>query len=77
MDVLKNYEEQSGQLINKEKSFFYMYHKVAHTHIKEVEDCTGLSKGKFPLMCLGCPIGHARKKKVHFTELMKKVQGKL
>lgn len=54
-----------------------MYHKAAHSHIKEVEDCTTFTKGNFPLMYLGCPIGHARKRKMHFSELIKKVQGKL
>lgn len=33
--------------------------------------------GRFPLTYLGCPIGHARKRKTHFADLMKKVQNKL
>ncbi|KAG5589990.1 hypothetical protein H5410_040504 [Solanum commersonii] len=30
-----------------------------------VEEVTGFSRGIFPLMYLGCPIGHAKKQKAH------------
>lgn len=61
MQVLNDYEEQSGQLINKEKSSFVVYHKIAHAHISEIEECTSFIRGKFPLIYLWCPIGHAKK----------------
>lgn len=38
---------------------------------------TGFSKGKFPLSYLGYPIGHAKRRKIDFVELVKKVQNKL
>ncbi|KAG5627192.1 hypothetical protein H5410_012410 [Solanum commersonii] len=44
---------------------------------KEKKAKNGFIRGKFPLMYLGCPIGHAKKKKVHFAKLMKKVHNKL
>lgn len=50
MDVLVQYEGQSGQKINKEKSFFFMYNKAAIVVVQEVEIVTGFQKGKFPLM---------------------------
>ncbi|KAK6773729.1 hypothetical protein RDI58_028967 [Solanum bulbocastanum] len=43
----------------------------------EVQNETNLLRGNFPLMYLGCPIKHAKKKKVHFSELIKKIQTKL
>lgn len=36
MGVLKDYESQSGQLINKEKSFFFVYHKIAYSDLIRV-----------------------------------------
>jgi len=77
MQTLDEYEQQSGQKINKEKSLFYVHDKIARTVIQEVESCIGFSRGKFPLMHLGCPIGHARKRKIHYFDLIKKVHNKL
>lgn len=53
-----------------------MYHKTTHVVIQEVRDCIYFTRGKFPLIYLGCPIGHARNIKVHFVELIKKVHNK-
>ncbi|KAG5610516.1 hypothetical protein H5410_021797 [Solanum commersonii] len=77
MNVLKEYEVQLGQKINKEKSAFYVYHKtaLAHTNIVEVE--IGFKRAKFPMMYLGCPIGDAKKREVHFAELLKKINSSL
>ncbi|KAG5602413.1 hypothetical protein H5410_033783 [Solanum commersonii] len=77
MHTLKMYEQQSGQLINKEKSLFYLFNKAALSSVQMVEEITGFCKGSYPLTYLGCPIGHAKKKKIHFKELIKKIQNKL
>lgn len=77
MNTLHLYEEQSGQLINKGKSFFYLHNKAALSSIQVVEEVTGFEKGTFPLMYLGCPIGHAKMKKVHYSELITKIFNKL
>ncbi|KAG5610452.1 hypothetical protein H5410_021733 [Solanum commersonii] len=42
-----------------------------------VEEITGFCKWSFPSTYLGCPIGHAKKKKIYFKELIKKIQNKL
>ncbi|KAG5576603.1 hypothetical protein H5410_056737 [Solanum commersonii] len=42
-----------------------------------VKEITRFARGMLPLIYLGCPIGHARRRKVHFFELIKKVQSKL
>jgi len=63
-------------MINKDKSCFYVYSKTAHSIVQTIEDCTGFIRGKFPLTYLGCPIGPARKRKSHFSDITKKVQSK-
>ncbi|XP_049399871.1 uncharacterized protein LOC125863926 [Solanum stenotomum] len=64
MTTLRDYEKQSGQMINKEKSSFFVFHNTSHDLILDIEAKTGFIRGKFPLMYLGCPIGHAKKKRV-------------
>lgn len=75
--IPKEYEIKSGELINKEKNFIFAYHKTTQFDIKIVDEITGFSRGNFPLIHLGFPIGHAKKKKVHFSKLLKKVHNNL
>lgn len=63
MRVLKDYEDQSGHNINLQKSFF-MFNKAAQNHVQVVKEATDLTRGKFPSIYLGCPNGHAKKKKI-------------
>lgn len=63
MNILREYEKQSGQKINTENSLFFVYHKTAQNPISSVEEKTGFIRGKFPMMYLGCPISHAKKEK--------------
>ncbi|XP_059310556.1 uncharacterized protein LOC132061893 [Lycium ferocissimum] len=77
MDTLQEYEKISGQLINKRKSLFYMFNKVSNELSQQVEAVTGFVRGQFPFTYLGWPITHARKRKVDYTELLKKVKDKL
>lgn len=44
MEVLTKYEQQSGQKINKGKSFFFMFSKAARFIVQEVEIVTDLKK---------------------------------
>ncbi|KAG5610553.1 hypothetical protein H5410_021834 [Solanum commersonii] len=62
------------ELINKEKSFFYLFNKVSLSFVQMLEEITSFWKGSFPLTYLGCPIGQ---KNIHFKELTKKIQNKL
>ncbi|XP_060194978.1 uncharacterized protein LOC132624176 [Lycium barbarum] len=77
MDTLQEYERIYGQLINKRKSSFYMYNKVSNELIQQIEAVTGFVRGQFPFTYLGCPITHARKRKVDYTELLTKVKNSL
>ncbi|XP_060216591.1 uncharacterized protein LOC132644058 [Lycium barbarum] len=74
MDTLQEYEKVSGQLINKSKSSYYMFSKVSHELSQQVATVTGFVRGQFPFTYLGVPITHARKRKVDYTELLKKVK---
>lgn len=44
MDILKNFENQSGQMMKRDKSSFYAYHKIALTHTRNVEYCSGFNR---------------------------------
>lgn len=77
MDVLNKYEEQSGQLVNKQKSEFLVYRRTANTIVEELKANTGFAKGNFALIYLGCPISNGNKKKVQFVGLMKNIHNKL
>lgn len=43
----------------------------------KVGQTTSFTQGQFPFTYLGCPLCHSRKKKEHYTKLIKKVKGKL
>ncbi|KAG5610600.1 hypothetical protein H5410_021881 [Solanum commersonii] len=49
----------------------------AITEERLVEEIIGFCKGSFRLTYVGCHIGRAKKKKIHFKELIKKIQNKL
>ncbi|XP_060210732.1 uncharacterized protein LOC132637695 [Lycium barbarum] len=70
--VLHDYEQISGQLINKIKSSFYVYNKISNVLIQLVENITGFSRGIFPFTYLGCPVTHSRKRKADYNELIRK-----
>ncbi|XP_059288078.1 uncharacterized protein LOC132041386 [Lycium ferocissimum] len=77
MKILQDSEAISGQLINKYKSAFYMYQKIPGVLSQQVAQITGFKRDQFPLKYLGCPIFHARRKKVYSNDLIKRVKNKL
>nr|XP_016512912.1 PREDICTED: uncharacterized protein LOC107829953 [Nicotiana tabacum] len=77
MAVLGNYEKISGQMINKDKSSYYMHSKVANGLFQAVGAITGFARGKFPFTYLGCPIFYTRRRKDYYEDLIKKVKAKL
>lgn len=77
MTVLKEYQKISGQLINGDKSSFYMYKKVVSSLMNEVKEIIGFSQGQLPFLYLVCPITHARKRKAYYNDLIKKVKDRL
>nr|XP_009608052.1 uncharacterized protein LOC104102124 [Nicotiana tomentosiformis] len=77
MEVLKAYEEVSGQLINKAKSAFHMYHSTTQEVINKVLRITGIGRNDFPFTYLGCHIFYTRRKTEFYQGLMTKVLDKL
>lgn len=63
METLQDYEKVSGKKINKEKSFYYLHQNITANTAIQVGQCTGMTKGYFPMMYLGCPIIHTIKRK--------------
>nr|XP_016440692.1 PREDICTED: uncharacterized protein LOC107766425 [Nicotiana tabacum] len=77
MAALGNYEKISGQMINKDKSSYYMHSKVANGLFQAIEAIIGFARGKFPFTYIGCPIFYTRKRKDSYEDLIKKVKAKL
>ncbi|XP_075101658.1 uncharacterized protein LOC142177094 [Nicotiana tabacum] len=77
MAVLGNYKKISGQMINKDKSSYYMYSKVANGLFQAVGAITTFARGKFPFTYLGYPIFYTRRRKDYYEDLIKKVKAKL
>lgn len=61
MNVLRSYEEVSGQLINKAKSFFYLHEKSPSIFSIRLRKLKGIKQGDFPFTYLGCPVYYGRK----------------
>uniref|UniRef100_A0A0V0I3Q5 Putative ovule protein n=1 Tax=Solanum chacoense TaxID=4108 RepID=A0A0V0I3Q5_SOLCH len=71
--VLRRYENSSGQLINLEKSAFYVHEKVNSRLIGSIKRLTNIKHGAFPFTYLGCPIFYGRNKTSHYDSVIKKV----
>lgn len=73
MNVLNEYQEASGQEINKEKSFF-LTHKNCDRRINgRIRNWTRYKQAEFPFTYLGYPIYVGRKKVCYFSSLATKV----
>ncbi|XP_060185534.1 uncharacterized protein LOC132614994 [Lycium barbarum] len=62
MSKLNQYEQVSGQLVNKYKSGFYVPFKDDDPRINEIKRITGFSHCPFTMTYLGCPIYFGRKR---------------
>lgn len=56
MKVLSDYEKVYVQLINRNKSFFYMHKKTLLAMAIRIKRISGIRISNFPLIYLGCPI---------------------
>lgn len=56
MNVLKQYEEVSGQCLNSTERKFYCHHALSASRKASIEQQTGFREGSFPFMYLGSPI---------------------
>lgn len=73
MYVLRKYEEISGHLINKSKSFFYLHEKTHLIYTIKLRKLTCIRQGNFPFIYLGCPVYYGRKRGIHFEDIIRKL----
>lgn len=66
MKVLRDYELVSGQMVNLDKSLFYLHDKVPLRVGNRIRRVICIRQGSFPFTYLGCPIFYGRQKKSHF-----------
>ncbi|XP_059315569.1 uncharacterized protein LOC132066235 [Lycium ferocissimum] len=76
MKVLRDYEEASGQEINKDKTNFYTYGIQSRRNIRRLHRWTGYKHAKLPFTYLGCPIYTGRKTCNLFSDLATKFLNK-
>ncbi|KAG5602382.1 hypothetical protein H5410_033752 [Solanum commersonii] len=69
MKIWRDYETVSGQMINKDKSFFYLHEKTPLIVTIRLR----IRPGNLSFTYLGCPIYYGRKKNSYFEGLIKKV----
>lgn len=65
MALLRNYERSLGQLINIDKSSFYVGNR-AQSRITHINRITGMTHKEFPLRYLGVPIFAGRSRLIYF-----------
>ncbi|XP_059306330.1 uncharacterized protein LOC132057746 [Lycium ferocissimum] len=75
--ILRDYERTSGQLVNNDKSSFYVHEKVLAVVVGRIRRKTGMRKGSFPFAYLGCPVFYGRRKTVYYENLIKKVMNRV
>lgn len=73
MNVLRNNEHLSGEMINLDKSLVYLCENVPIGVIYQLRRIDGIIMGFLPFTYLGYPKIWGRKNKSHFEVLIKKV----
>ncbi|MQM10259.1 hypothetical protein Taro_043151 [Colocasia esculenta] len=69
-NFLKSYEEASGQLINKNKSSFYVHAHATEDLIQKITKVIGFTRAKLPIKYLGVSIYAGRQKPAHFASII-------
>lgn len=77
MGILKEYEKISGQLINLNKSFFYLHDNTPLIVAMRLRRITGIRQGNFPFTYLGCLVFYGRKRNGYYEELLRKIQRRI
>ncbi|XP_060211975.1 uncharacterized protein LOC132639553 [Lycium barbarum] len=77
MRRLRNYEKASGQLVNTDKSCYYVHHKVSARVNSRIKIHTKMRHGSFPFTYLGCPVFYGRRRLIYYEDLIKKVMKKI
>ncbi|KAK6780052.1 hypothetical protein RDI58_022236 [Solanum bulbocastanum] len=77
MNTLKEYEQSSEQLINKEKSHFMIPSNTSQDIIDSIQEVTGFTRQDSPISYLGCPLYIGRQRIIYFSHLVEKVSKKI
>jgi len=77
MEVLQKYERVSRQLINKEKSYFYLHEETPLAVGIKLRKLTGIKMGTFPFTYLGCPVYYGKKCYSHYEDILRKITKRL
>lgn len=75
--VVSRYEDVSGQMVNKGKSFFYAHEKSPLVLTIRLRNITRLGVGNFPLIYLGCTIFLGRRKVCYYEAILSKIDKKM
>lgn len=76
-DFIGRYEKASGQLINKDKSFFVASPRCSPLQGRIISSLVGIRRSTLPFRYLGCTLYTGRCKKVYFASLVQSVRNKL
>nr|XP_016487427.1 PREDICTED: uncharacterized protein LOC107807533 [Nicotiana tabacum] len=77
MNVIDNYERSSGQLVNRDKSYFLTAPNTATTRIYRIRKYSDFMDKNFPFTYLGCPLYVGRKKIDFFDNIISKIVKRL
>ncbi|XP_059301925.1 uncharacterized protein LOC132053847 [Lycium ferocissimum] len=77
MKCLKDYQENSGQMINEGKSCFLMDDSISSKRVNIVAGILNFQRANFPITYLGCPIFVGRKNIQYFSFMATKILQKL
>ncbi|XP_070004648.1 uncharacterized protein [Nicotiana sylvestris] len=77
MNVIDNYERSSGQMVNRDKSYFLTAPNTTATRINGIRKCSGFMDKNFLFTYLGCPLYVDRKKIVFFDNMISKIVKRL
>ncbi|XP_070004432.1 uncharacterized protein [Nicotiana sylvestris] len=77
MNVIDKYERSSGQIVNRDKSYFLTTPNTIPTIIKRIRKCSGFMDNNFPFTYLGCHVYVGRKNIVFFDNMIRKIVKRL
>ena len=71
--VLERYQNDSGQLVNVQKSGYLVHPRVSSARKGVIERVTKFQRKQFPVRYLGAPLFIGRAKEVYYSDLCQKV----
>lgn len=77
MNFLSEYENSSGQRVNRQKTSFYVSPKARPVRISTIQVATALFRRDFPLTYLGCTLLFGRKRINYLQPLLDKVTARI